>query len=116
MVGVQGWRLQSRPGESNGAMVRGSARNSVVGRAEEAQKHEWGLGMQPRGIERRTMGAGPERDMGGPERTADEGRAGAQERVQGKGAQSGTRRCWNVRIAKMHLVASHDVARSLAGM
>lgn len=88
MVGVQGWRIQSRPGESNGAMVRGSARNSVVGRAERLRSMSGGLGMQPRGIERRTMGAGPERDMGGPERTADGGRADEQtSRGPGKGCR-----------------------------
>lgn len=64
-----------KAGESNGAMVRGSARNSVVGRAESLRSTGGGSGCRPRGIERRTIRAGPGRD-GGPERTATSRGAG----------------------------------------
>lgn len=69
-----------KAGESNGAMVRGSAGNSVVGRAERLRSMGGGLGCRPRSIERRTIRSGPERD-GGPERTATSrgGRASAGE-------------------------------------
>jgi hypothetical protein len=88
-------------------MVRGSARNSVVGRAESLRSTSGAREAGQGGIERRTIRAGPERD-GRPR--ADGGQQGWR-RVKGKGAQSGICQCCSV---CEHLVASHDVARLLA--
>lgn len=63
-------------------MVRGSARNSVVGRAESLQKAWVGLGMQAKeasNVEPSALGQSVMGWMGGPERTASSrgpGRAG----------------------------------------
>lgn len=71
-----------KAGESNGAMVRGSARNSVVGRAESLRSTSGARDAGQGGIERRTIRLGPERD-GGPERTAAS--RGAQDGCRGRG-------------------------------
>lgn len=119
MVGVQGWRLQSRPGESNGAMVRGSARNSVVGRAERLRSMSGGSGcsQEASNVEPWALGQSVIWAAQSGRRTS---RRADEQGVQEKGAgergaiwSSPVLECQN---AKLHLVASHDVARLLAGM